>query len=413
MTDPQENKLSMYRVVEKLLDDNSIIWNGTPAFVTTKNAFSSKIAAISTASQQQQTINTGIATDKKLLKISLINIAAPVAAAVIAYASQTNNNELLNAVNFTQSQLAGTRDDMLGDRCQIIHTKANANLLALAPYGITAPVLTTLQTAITTYTAKVPAPTTAKQSKKTATINIRNLFKETDVILKLQLDKLMLVYKTTNSDFYNNYIGAREIINLGATHTKMEVTVYSVDGSAIEGAYALLLQNNIILYSATSGADGKIVFPKVKPGTYALKAWGKKFSLKEETGIKFKAGKKVTRKVILLPGTSTPGDHTAISEGDLAPGIAFNIQLTNIKPTLNSNITIQATGSVLRVYVSTANNGLPADVYIDITPGTDYTSSMFQFAQNLGFGNDNKFLMVQNIGANDAHFKFTFDNLEE
>lgn len=413
MLDKQENKMSMYRVVEKLLDDNNIIWNGTPAFVTTKTAFSSKLTAISTASQQQQAIITGISTDKNILKTSLVDIATPVAAAVIAYASQTNNNELLNAVNYTHTQLIKTRDDMLGDRCQIIHTKANDNLVALAAYGITAAVLTTLQNAITTYTTKVPAPGTAKQSKKTATINLRNLFKETDVILKFQLDKLMLVYKTTNSDFYNNYVGGREIIDLGATHTKMEVKVYNQGDTPLESASASLLQNNIIIYSALSDVNGRIFFPKVKPGTYTLKTEKGLYAPKVENGIKFKAGKKVSRKVNLLPGSSVPASGIFISEGDIPAGAVVNIDIEAMIPTINTNVSFEATNTTLRVYIATSNDGLPGAVFEDVAAGASYNTSIFDFAQSLGYGGDNKFLMVQNIGAQDGHYKFTFDNLEQ
>lgn len=413
MTDKQENKLSMYRATETVLNDNIAIWTGNALFTTVKTALSAKIAALLTARQRQQEIITGIATDKQVLRKIMTTKAGSIAAKVVIYAEDTNNNELLNEVKVGNSRLDKERDDAIAGICQNILDHANDNLVALAAYGITAPMLADLQTAITTYAAKVPKPRVAQAAKKAVTTEITNLIKDIDKTLKVRVDKLMEDYKTTETEFYNTYKSAREIIDLGATHTKMEVKIYSIDGSTVQNAYAFLLQNNIILYSATSDADGKVIFPKVKPGTYALKVWGKKFTPKEETGIKFKAGKKVTRKVTLLPGSSTPGDNTFITEGDVAPGIAFNVVIENVKPTITSNVTIQVTGSVLRVYVSTTNNGLPADVYIDVMPGTDYTNTVFQFAQQLGFGNDNKFLMVQNLGANDAHFNFTFDNLEE
>ena len=413
MTGPQENKNSMYRVAEKLLDDNSIIWNGTPAFVTTKGAFSAKITAISTASQQQQAIITGIATDKKVLKTSLIDITAPVAAAVIAYASQTNNNELLDAVNFTRSQLLATRDDMLADRCQIIHTKATANLVALAPYGITAPVLTTLQTTITAYNAKVPAPGTAKQSKKTATINLRNLFKETDTILKLQLDKLMLVYKTTNSDFYNNYLGAREIIDLGSIHTKLKMQVKGENGLGIQNATASLIQNNLVIYSIESDAEGKILLKKIKPGTYNLKVQKPGFDATYEAAVKFKAGKQIARTIVLVPGNSNPANGTAVIEGTLGISPAFaNATPTNINGTPLTHVTIVTTAEPIRIFASATLSGIPGPVFFDVLPGAPVTKLGTQFAQELGFDDSKPFLIVLNMGPNPTNYKFTFDNLE-
>lgn len=403
----------MYRVAEKLLDDNNIIWNGTPAFVTTKGAFSAKITAIFTATQQQQAIITGISTDKKVLKVSLIDTAAPVAAAVIAYASQTNNNELLDAVNFTHAQLIATRDDMLAGRCQTIHDKANANLVALAAYGITAPVLTTLQNSITAYNTKVPAPGTAKQSKKTATINLRNLFKETDTILKLQLDKLMLPYKSTNSDFYNNYLGAREIIDLGGTHTKLRMFVKGENNLGIQNVTASLIQNNLVIYSLESNVEGKILLIKIKPGTYNLKVQKPGFEAKYEAALKFKAGKEVVRTIVLIPGSSNPANGTAIIEGDVPMGnVPANATPTNINGTPLTRVNIETTTETIRIYASATANGLPGPVFFDVLPGAPVNKLGTTFAQELGFNDTKPFLLVQNLGATPTHYKFTFDNLE-
>ena len=165
MTDHQENKLSMYRATEQFMDDNSTLWNGIPAIVTTKTAFSAKIAALIAASQQQEVIITGISTDKSVLKNNLVNLVYPIASALTAFASQNNNNELLEQVNYSRKDLLRTKDDIMGQRCQNIHDLANANLAALAGFGITAPVLATLQTAINDYVSKVPAARTARVGK--------------------------------------------------------------------------------------------------------------------------------------------------------------------------------------------------------------------------------------------------------
>ena len=45
-----------------------------------------------------------------------------------------------------KSDLEKCADTILRDKCQVIYTKANANLTALSGYGITAAVLTALQT---------------------------------------------------------------------------------------------------------------------------------------------------------------------------------------------------------------------------------------------------------------------------
>lgn len=347
-----------------------------------------------------------------MLKKALADITAPIAAAAIAYASQTNNNELLDAVNFSQSELLATRDDLLGDRCQNIHTKANDNIAALAAYGITALMLTDMQNAITAYLAKVPAPSTAKLTKKTATLNLSNLFKATDVILKMQLDKLMLQFKTSHPDFYNNYVAARVIIDLGATHTRMAIFVKEQGNSALAGVTAALMQNNLVVYSLTSAADGKIALKKIKPGTYTLKLVKPGFVTKEEEGIQFKAGKEVKRTVTLLPGTSNGSGGTAIREGDVAAGAIAQIEMETLIGTPSTFVNIETT-ETFRVYASATADGLPDTVFFDVSAGTPVTKTSTQIIAETGLSDTKTFLLVQNTGAADGHYKFTFHNLEQ
>lgn len=403
----------MYRVTEQLLDDNNAIWSATPAFVTAKTAFSANITAISLASQQQQAVITGIATDKRVLKRTLVEVAAPIAAAVIAYASQTNNNELLEAVNYSQSDLNFTRDDMLTDRCQIIHNKANDNLAALADYGITAPLLNALQDAINAYAVKVPAPGTARQSKKTATINLRNLFNDTDTILKMQLDKLMLTFKNSHPDFYHNYTGGREIIDLGATHTKLRVIVNDQNGIALSAAVISLLQNNLVLYSFATGTDGKAQLTRIRPGTYTLRVTKPGFAAYTEPGIVLRAGRAVRRTVNLAAGSPPPATGTAIRENDLAAGAIEHINMDNINGTNATHIIVEAATAPFRVYAAAATTDFPGSVFLDVFPGTPVDKLGSDWALLLGFNSTNRYLMVQNIGSEQGHYKFTFTHLQQ
>lgn len=410
MTDPQENKLSMYHLTEEKLNYYNSIWGLMPAFAATKSAYSAKIIAIHTTSAQQQAVITGIAGDKKTLKLSVIDITAPVAAIVKGFASQTNNLELFNAVNFSHSQLVNTRDEVLGDICQNIHTRANDNLVALAPYGITAPMLAAVQTAINTYTAKVPAPGSAKVSKKTATSNLRQLFTETDTILNDQLDQFMLQFKTTQPTFHTDYTNARILIDLGATHTKLNMFVKDQHGNAMQGVSASLIKNNLILYTATTNAEGKITFSKIKPGTYDLKTEKPGFATKVETGILFKPGKKISRTVTLVPGVSS-GGITIIREGDVLTGNTANLDATGINPNINSTVLVEIALGGVRIYAASTVDGVPGTVFWDVPAGTNVVKSVIEFGALIGVDDTKHFIRIQCLGPTDAHFKFTFSNL--
>lgn len=55
-----------------------------------------------------------------------------------------------------------------------------------------------------------------------ATKRLEELFKEKDILLKNQLDMLMVNYKTENSEFYNIYRSARIIVDIGKRRSEEE-----------------------------------------------------------------------------------------------------------------------------------------------------------------------------------------------
>jgi hypothetical protein len=336
MTNNQENRLSSYRASEKVMDDNNAIWNGIPAIVTTKTAFSAKIVAIQAASQQQDSVITGISTDKQFLKTALVDITTPVASGVIAFASQTNNNELLEQVNFTRNDLLRTRDDLIGQRCQNIRDRANDNLVALAAYGITAPVLAVLQTAINNYVTKVPAPRSAQANKKATTTNVKNLFKETDKILKLQLDKLLVQFKATNLNFFNAYTNAREIIDLGSTTAKVRGTVEDKEGVDLAGVTFVIRKSATgeLVGQTNTKPNGSFGISNLLPGDYDFTWSFPTYQTKTESNVHVSAGKEVQRKITLLKLVVTIPPTSLVIDGKITSN-ATGLAIVNATVTIN------------------------------------------------------------------------------
>ncbi len=204
MNTKQEAKLNMYRATEKHYDANAAIIALTLAFQTAFNNFKAKIAVIVSTTQQKDLALTGITIDKSSSKQTLCQLAAETAGIIYAFASATANNTLQQEVNFSYTALLKTKDDQLAPRCQNIHDKAVANLAALSDYGIKSANLTTLQIAISNYSAEAPKPRTAASQRKTMTTNLNNLFKEADAILRNQMDKLVVTFKAANPDIRPN-----------------------------------------------------------------------------------------------------------------------------------------------------------------------------------------------------------------
>ncbi|KKN10305.1 hypothetical protein LCGC14_1037880 [marine sediment metagenome] len=222
MTDPQENKLSMYISVQTVVNKNDTVWSGLPAFVTAFGEYEGMIQDIQNTRLVQEGDITGVPKDKAQAKEAAIQKALEVSTAVYAYAAKNNNNTLKEKVNYSPSDLRRSRDTVLIDRLQVIHNEANNIVGDLGDYGIDANDLTDLQGLIDAYENLVEEPRAAITNKSEATAALVSLFKQGDALLNEQLDKLMEQFKEDNGKFYTQYFNARIIIDLGVRHEAEE-----------------------------------------------------------------------------------------------------------------------------------------------------------------------------------------------
>ena len=225
MTGKQENKLSMYFAVQGVCNENNTVWGGLPAYVSAFGDFEGVIQSIQGSRLVQEKDTKGVTQDKASAVEQVIEKALEVSTAVHAYATDTNNNELREKINYSPSDLKGARDTILIDKCQLIHDEANNVIGSLGDYGVLAADLTDLQSKIDAYEASVAKPREAITNRSTATTELENLLKEGDNILDNRLDKLMSNFKQSDPVFYSTYFNARLIVDLGRRGTADEPEV--------------------------------------------------------------------------------------------------------------------------------------------------------------------------------------------
>lgn len=294
-----EAKLNMYRAVQLFCSNNNAITATSPAFTTALAALGANISAIiSTASSETEVI-TGIATDKTVLKKNLSQAAADLAALVYAYAVSINNNTLKQEVNYAYSDFYRIKDDLLAPTAKNVHDAATANLVALAPYGVTAPMLAALLTTIQNYGTAVPTPRNAKALKSTYAANLKQLFKQTDNLLKNQMDKIAVSFKTAQPDFYNTWLNNRIIIDPSKTETQIKglVTDQLKNTPVIKISVTLTGPTNS---NTLTDIDGKYIFKPIIPGTHKLQVEAPGFQPATVTVV-VKLGQALTQDIQLIP----------------------------------------------------------------------------------------------------------------
>ena len=287
MNAKQESQLNMFRAVESHCNDYPSIVAILPAYQTSYHLFRSKITAISEAMQKEDLVTKGITIRKAQAKKMLCKFASEVASPIFAYAEITSNSQLKKEVSFSYSKLVQTKDESLSPRIKNIFDVATDNLAQLASYGISAITLQEFQQLIDAYSSAVPDPRNASAVKKTVRENIKNLMKESNSILKNQMDKSIVMLKKEHPDFVSTYTANRVIIDPPRGQTQLKGRVIdSITKEPLQGVTV-----SIDSFVAVTDAKGKYQVNNMRLGNYVLQANFSNFEPYEKTNLLIKMGR--------------------------------------------------------------------------------------------------------------------------
>lgn len=273
MTDNQENKLTMYEAVDTVLDKNSTIWSSLTTVTDTSIKLKAIIVEIRNLRQVQELDSKGITVNKADVREQLTGATLKLIRAIAAYASLNNNHKLLGEVNYTPSTLNKSRDNIFYDIAVLIQSKAKQYELELADFLIKPEDITGQQSLINRYILAVPEKRAAVVVSKTSTADLKLKIREMDILLKENLDRLILLFETDNADFVQQYFSARIIIDLGHRTTTKKTIISGLvtdfeSEKPIEGAHVWILETG---QSFNTGSDGHFEINIENPGDYVLK----------------------------------------------------------------------------------------------------------------------------------------------
>jgi hypothetical protein len=222
MNDALENKLTMYKAVESLLDSNTAKLAAITAIAPVLTDFKDRIIAITEKDTLANTAGAGTTDTKTADKAALISDAVTIASALFALGSATSDDRLKALSKVTKSSLKELRDTQLLTDVTNIKNLADSYAAPLAAYGITAPMIAALETKAANFNTSLGARETGGSVRTSAFAQLDVMFKETDTLLKDQMDKIMVIFKNSDPQFYGEYVNSREIIDLGHRFRKDE-----------------------------------------------------------------------------------------------------------------------------------------------------------------------------------------------
>lgn len=304
MTDHQENKFSAYLALKIIFSNFASVFETIADFKAYISLFNVYIEDILGLRSVQEIDNTGVALNKEAIALTLIDNTIKVKNAAVAHAIFTKNVKLQKKVDYNDSELKSCRDTILNDKVTVLYNavwpiKAELTRLLITEADITA--LTTLRLQYLSATAE---PRVATVETSSATGSLVHKFRETDKLLRTQIDPTIRMFENVSFDFVDQYKRARIIVDLGRRSSGSQNAVISGTVKHFEtlavlvGAIVTILETG---QTVTVGADGKFSFTFSQSGVYTIQVQLEGYQTYTEDSISIQAGNQLTLDIELEP----------------------------------------------------------------------------------------------------------------
>lgn len=206
----------MFETTLAFLDTNNNIWKGGAAFADAVTRARDGTTQIRGRTGLQQSPTEGVTGEKAQVRDDLEEKLLVIADAIAAFAAKTADPDLAAQVQMTKSSLDGLSDSDLVLAAKRVTDAAEANMAALAPFGVTAPKNDEVKAAADLFANKKESPREAIIGRKIETLSLPNAIRAVRSIFRNELDKLMTAFKKPEPDFYTGYFAARIIVDRAA-----------------------------------------------------------------------------------------------------------------------------------------------------------------------------------------------------
>lgn len=196
---------------EKIYDGTTAA-TALPALVTVSDELNELLENIDTQFNKQQA-SSGVSLEKAAALQALANAGFEIVSAVQSCAAATGNAELAGRADFQRGALTRGADKTVLNRSEQIHEIATAVLPSLADHGVTQAKLNAFSKKIEAFRKAHPAPRQRVNSSSSATKQLAELFAELNVLLRKRADRLLVQFRESAPEFYNEYHSARTVVN--------------------------------------------------------------------------------------------------------------------------------------------------------------------------------------------------------
>lgn len=207
------NKMKMYNQVVLIVSEHTSLWQANVPFAETYAAFTEKLVGLREAFDAQFALKGNFSAHKKRTIHDLVVEALRIQNAMIFFAANTQDLELLELVRHTPTSWKQTSENKRLAMANQLRTQLAAHLSEVQAYGLGQADLDQLDARIADCANALTEPRSSIVHRAQITQSIDSKVAELDSLLKTQLDPYVLSLKNAHPDFVNLYHNAREIVH--------------------------------------------------------------------------------------------------------------------------------------------------------------------------------------------------------
>lgn len=214
MTQNQINRYERDAALIDFFNSQAAKWSSINKVGEFKNALEAIHVQIGNAHEAQNNAQIRVGKNKKELKhliaqkVDILNDVAEAMAVV------NGNVELESKMAMSATELYASKNEDFSVKIKetISLVEANKDVL-IAEYGLSEEQLSDVKADINSFNDLLGAPRAYQVASRQATSDLESLFAEANQVLEQKLDKVMKIFKRRDSNFYNGYLAAREIVD--------------------------------------------------------------------------------------------------------------------------------------------------------------------------------------------------------
>lgn len=211
-------KVDMFDRVKLVCENNIVIVTGLPALDDAFTRFKAKLTDVKQRMEQLSLEENGYADTKQAAWGDLALKLNAICAGIRAYAKKQGNLELLAQAKFVPSTFTNGSSTVAIAWAGRLIELVNVHIASLANYNVTPAKVTAANDLLTELTDVNPKPVTQVTTDKSLRELLIKQVRETNALLKSEMDELVRTLEFDEPDFTGEYFAARRIRRTGIRH---------------------------------------------------------------------------------------------------------------------------------------------------------------------------------------------------